>query len=408
VHADAAVVAAAAHLRRSRWRVDVVDYDAATGDGSVAAEKGFARETGNLIFHLSLLALLFAVAYGALLGWRGMVVVRQETGFSNTLTQYDSFSPGRFVNTEALPPFNFKLGDFDVDFQRGGDQDGAPRRFAATLDWTERPGAPVQRSVVEVNSPLEVDGVKVFLLGHGYAPRVTIRDKAGSVVFSDTVVFLPQDGSFASTGVIKLPDVDGGLGFKGVFLPTAALVPGQGPISTFPAPDDPALFFTAYGGDLGMNSGVPQSVYSLDTTDLTRLDSRAPLRVGETWTLKDGQASVTFDSVERFGSFVVAQDPGKEPALIASIAAIAGLLLSLFVTRRRAWVKVSAGAQGRTLIEVAGLARSEAPGLKREIDDLAAAVAGQAPPLLSDSVRSDPLERLDPSTPGTSQEESRL
>ena len=37
-------------------------------------------------------------------------------------------------------------------------------------------------------------------------------------------------------------------------------------------------------------------------------------------------------------------------------------MLSLFVRRRRVWVRATAGDDGRTLVEVAGLARTEAEG----------------------------------------------
>ncbi|MGY9023721.1 MAG: cytochrome c biogenesis protein ResB, partial [Candidatus Nanopelagicales bacterium] len=76
--------------------------------------------------------------------------------------------------------------------------------------------------LVEVNQPLVIDSAKVFLVGHGYAPKLIVRDSQGVVVLDDAVVFLPQDGNFTSTGVIKVPDADPQLGFRGLFLPTTA------------------------------------------------------------------------------------------------------------------------------------------------------------------------------------------
>ena len=58
-------------------------------------------------------------------------------------------------------------------------------------------------------------------------------------MFDDTVVFLPQDGNFTSTGVVKAPDAEPQLGLTRSFAPTAALDAVPGPHSTFPAPDDP-------------------------------------------------------------------------------------------------------------------------------------------------------------------------
>jgi cytochrome c biogenesis protein len=74
--------------------------------------------------------------------------------------------------------------------------------------------------------------------------------------------------------------------------------------------------------------------------------------------LPDG-ASITFDGVRRWASLQVARNPGTGPALTAAVLALAGLMLSLFVRRRRVWVRVGDAPGGRTLVEVAGLARSE-------------------------------------------------
>ena len=86
-----------------------------------------------------------------------------------------------------------------------------------------------------MNHPLKVDGVKVFLLGNGYAPVFTVRDKAGEVVSRGPVPFLPRDGNNTSTGVVKVPGTSPQLGFDGLFLPTAVLDPQTGPLSIYRA-----------------------------------------------------------------------------------------------------------------------------------------------------------------------------
>ena len=215
------LAAAAAALRADRWRVT-------PGEGSLAAEKGFTRETGNLLFHIALVLVLVGVALGALFGWKGTVIVREGKGFANTLTQYDSFSPGRLAAPDRLPPFAFTMSDFEATFEREGSQRGAPRSFAATLQYSAKPGAPVEQRVVSVNAPLRVDGAKVFLVGHGYAPHLKVTDSTGRVVFDDTVVFLPQDGSFTSTGVVKAPGRHAPAGPAGVVRPHGRADPGPG------------------------------------------------------------------------------------------------------------------------------------------------------------------------------------
>lgn len=375
--ADAVILdAAESRLRRARWRT----VRGADAHGPwLAAEKGYLREAGNLVFHVSLVVLLVGVAVGGLLGWRGNVIVVNGKGFSDTLTQYDMWGGGRFVDPAELPPFSFTLTDFTVDFEREEAQRGAPRLFEADLTVRPAPGSETFEQVVRVNEPLILDGAKVFLVGHGYAPVVRITDAEGALVFEDAAVFLPQDGAFTSTGVVKVPDAVPQLGFEGLFLPTAAVDEVRGPHSVFPAPDDPALFLSAWVGDLGLNTGVPQSVYSLDTDLMSQAGIKA-LRPGETWDLPEGLGTFEFVGLTRWASFQIAHDPGKEIALYSTVAALVGLMLSLFVRRRRVWLRVVGPADSRT-VEIGALARGEETRatddrLGREVDEiLAAAVA---------------------------------
>ena len=364
-------------LRAGRWRVRRGETGA-DGSAWVAAEKGYARETGNLVFHLSLIFILVAVAVGGLLGWKGNVIVREGEGFSNSLTQYDAWGGGRFVDPSALAPFSFTLDRFSVDFERGDAQRGAPRLFEADVTYRDAPDADPVATTIEVNYPLSVDGAKVFLVGHGYAPRLVVRDSTGAVVFDDTVVFLPQDGNFTSTGVIKVPDATPSLGFNGLFLPTAAISEELGPHSTFPAPDYPAVFLGAFQGDLGLDSGIPQSVYTLDTSAMEQLGLES-LLPGDVWQLPDGAGSIEFVGYERWASFQIAHDPGKELALLASAVAIAGLMLSLFVRRRRLWVKVVPAEAGGTLVQVAGLAKTEGADLSDDLTAMCTHLGGPDP-----------------------------
>jgi cytochrome c biogenesis protein len=363
---------AAGWLRSRRWRVDTQPHTDAE-PGWVAAEKGYARETGNLVFHLALLGILLAVALGSLGGFRGTVIVREGSSFANTRAQFDAFTPGRLFTDSSLPPFAFTLDAFDAQFQRGGEQAGAARDFSADLTVIPEPGSEPEQVRVAVNEPLVVGGVKAFLVGHGYAPTITVRDAEGEIVFRDSVVFLPQDGSFTSTGVVKVPDTVPQLALQGYFLPTAAVDDVRGPYSTFPEDDDPAVFLAAWTGDLGLDSGTPQSVYRLDTEGMTRIGIEA-LRPGESWELPEGNGTVTFDGYVEWASFSVARDPGKELALLASVIAMVGLAASLLIRRRRVWVRATAGSGGVTVVEVAGLTRSEHASVSDEVDELAGAL----------------------------------
>lgn len=360
---DEVLAQTASAWKKSGWRIR-------TGEDWISAERGYARETGNLLFHLALLVVLVAVGLGSSTGYKGTVIVTEGTGFANNVTQYDSYSPGRNFSSDDLPPFSFTLDDFSADYQRGGMQNGSARMFQADVSVKATPDATVQKSRIEVNSPLRVSGSTVYLVGHGYAPQFIIRDKAGLVVWQDAAVFLPQDGMFTSTGVVKVPDTVPQLGIQGFFLPTLSPDFSRGPRSEFPAADDPAVYLSAWSGDLGLDNGIPQSVYKLDTEKLERIGIEE-LKPGETWNLPNNQGTLEFTGYKEWASFAISADKGKGWALIASIFAIIGLTLSLLIPRRRAWLRISQSESGDTICEVAGLAKTEAPGLATEINKLA-------------------------------------
>jgi cytochrome c biogenesis protein len=346
------LTAAAAELRGRGFRVETTATE-------VRAERGYVRELGNLLFHLSLLVLLLGVALGRLFGFEGRVVVAEGSGFSNVVSQYDEFNARPFTDVLGLEPLSFTLNDFEVVYETSGDKAGEPREFGADLTYWVGTGQRPASVRVEPNHPLDVDETKVFLTGHGYAPVVTVRDGTGEVVFSGPVVFLPNDTSFASDGVVKVPDArPTQLAFEGFFLPTA-VIGDSGPYSGFPDALNPRLFLTAYTGDLGMSGGSPQSVYSLDKRDLEQVTRKGQpfaraLAVGETMRLPGGQGSLTFDRVARFANFQIARDPGKEITLLAAVLLLMGLTASLVTRRRRIWVRVVPGSAGHEL-EVATL-----------------------------------------------------
>ena len=374
-----ALAAARAQLRARRYRV--AEHDQGT---SLAGEKGQLAETGNLAFHLSLLGVLVAVAAGSLFGYSGQaIVVVGGKDFANVLPRYSSFHGGTRVDEGDLPPFSLGLDDLRVRFEEQAVGFGAPRDFRADVRVQPEPGAAVHREVLKVNRPLDVGGARIFLVGNGYAIRVTVRDGTGAVAFAGAVPLIVQDGNYTSAGAIKVPDArPGQLGFRALLLPTAAAGDDGLPVSIFPDAKNPRLLVTAYTGDLGLDTGAPSSVYALDTKDLTQLKNgsrplRAILAPGERMSLPDGLGTLDFEGVTRYAALDIRHDPSKGWALGSALLALAGLVGSLFVRRRRVWVRVLAagpGGQTGSVLEVAGLARGEDPRLMAEIGALAAAV----------------------------------
>ncbi|MDQ2813646.1 MAG: cytochrome c biogenesis protein ResB, partial [Actinomycetota bacterium] len=307
----------------------------------VSAEKGYLREAGNLVFHLALLGVLVSIALGGLFGYKADRLLVQGTSFADTQSALDEFYPGRLVTAADLPPFTVTLENFDASYVSSGAQRGQPSSFDAQVSYTARPGGAVRSAHIEVNHPLSVDGASVYLIGHGYAPEFKVTDARGQVVYNGWQPFISgPTGNFLSEGVLKVPGAQPQqLGFSGVFVPTAVDVGGTLE-SEFPAADNPAVSLIAYAGNLGMNTGAPQSVYQIDTTQMRRLTAVPQvLQTGQSLKLPDGQGTITFTGYRQWVSLAITHDPGQVPALVCGVGALGGLLLSFLVRRRRVFVR---------------------------------------------------------------------
>ena len=347
---------------------------------SVSAESGYLRETANLVFHFALVGVLVGLAFGTGFKYSGQKVIVEGQSFTNQLASYDSFTAGAFVDETSLTPYGLRLDEFEAVYEF--DQaSGLPNAldFEATMTLT-RDGTQSTRSL-KVNRPLDIAGTSVYLLGNGFAPWVSVTDSAGRVVFSQPVVFLPQDVNLTSVGVAKIPDgLAEQVGMVGFFYPSAVITASGALASVYPDPAQPVLTFNVFTGDLGLNEGIPRNVYDLDTDGMTPVagvDTGVPplvLGLGQTADLPNGLGTVTFESLPRFISVDIHRDPTQLPVGIATVFLIAGLVTSLFVVRRRVWVSIAEGPDG-DVVEVAGLARGDDPGLEPSVSDIAEALA---------------------------------
>ena len=338
-------------LKKNRFRVRREEL-------SISAEKGYSRETGNLLFHLSLIMILFAVAAGGLFGSKGEAILNVGDRFINTPTSYDNLTFAKFQKEGDMVPFSLRILDFKASYDI---KTNAPTDYTLKVAASNPIGSKEILKTIKVNSPLTYGSTKVYLQANGYSPVVAVRDKMGKLIFEGPVTFLPQDGNLTSIGAIKLPDMSPQIGMVASFLPTADRSPKRGAFSSFPEVLDPRLLVSVWMGNLGLDNGTPQSVYRVDTSKMQRIGLKA-LSLGQIYDF--GEGTLAFEGYKSWVNLQIVDDPGKMYALVGAILAILGLLTSLFTRQRRIWIKV----EGR--VQIAGLAKNGVPGLDEELSSL--------------------------------------
>lgn len=386
--AEQAIDSARQLLRSQHYRAEVQRVTrAGKTELSVSAERGYLRETGNLLFHVALLGVLVSVAIGGMFSFNGQRVLVEGETMVNQLIDYDSATSGTYFNSNTLEPFMVKLNNLEIDYISPDEGDahsiGQVREYRAYMTLTN-PDGTEQNEVIRVNHPMRVHGSPLYLIANGYAPTITVRNADGVVVYSESMPFIPQgDMNLTSLGVVKVPyglqrnGEQTQLGMRGFFYPSKVELDTGAYASNYPDLTNPVLTLDVFAGDLGLDGefATPQSVYVLDTSAMTQLTGRAvevkslELRIGDTVDLPDGMGTVTLEAAPRYASFDVMRNPAQQYILISALAAVLGLLTSLFVPRRRMWVKALITDDG-VVLQYAALARGDDPTLERAVQQL--------------------------------------
>ncbi len=361
----------------------------------ISAEKGYLREFGNIVFHFSLLGLLVAVAAGKLFGYEGNVIVIADSGpgfCSASPAAFDSFRAGNTVDGTSLHPICLRVNDFQASYLPSGQATSfaANIEYQAGDDLTAGTWRPYR---LEVNHPLRVGGDRIYLQGHGYAPTFTVTFPDGQTR-TQTLQWRPDDPiTLLSSGVMRFdppggtyPDADerrkNQIAIQGLFAPTEQLH-GTLLSSSFPALNDPAVAVDIYKGDTGLDTGRPQSLFTLDPRliEQGRLTKQARVNLGEgeSTRLEDGTV-VRFDGAVPFINVQVSHDPAQVWVLVFALTMMAGLLVSLVVRRRRIWVRIWPAQAGTVSVELGGLARTDNSGWGDEFERLTERLLPDAEP----------------------------
>jgi cytochrome c biogenesis protein len=360
-------------LRRRWFRTARADTPA------LAAEKGVAREFGSLLFHWALLLILVGSVYGKGTGFSGRAAVVEGQTWTDALANYDGeIRTGRFFSGD-FSGTQLRLVDFEDTFR----QSGQPMDFVSRVALSDADGTPLGTADVRVNHPAEVEGLRIFQYGYGWAPVITIRD--GTRTLFDGPVIFTQDpapegvGQLAMPwhGVVKLPSLDPQVGMQVVLWPDSRaylqLASGGPPVAMTEA-HDPFVTVQAFRGPL-----TDPSLSGLETATMEEWN-QVLVGQGQTKPLgtdgAGGTLTVSFPELRQYSVFQVSRDRGVWIVLVAAILLLLGLLPALYTSRRKVWVRAEPDGDGAVL-KVGGLALQRKPQFEEEfarlVDDLARA-----------------------------------
>ena len=321
--------------------------------------KGYPRtpqywgEWGSWVFHTSFFVLLIAVVWGKATGYQGLVTLTDGQSFTESRAGYDQLQEGLLFDGRHAG-FAMRLDSFTATYASNGEASDYVSRVTI-IDH----GSAVITKDIRVNDFLGYNGVAVYQQDYGWAPRITVRNPSGAVVFDGAVQFFGQDKR-TTTGVVKVPDfgytVPGAtqpiqIGARMAFFPDAAVIPAINPDGSINqaqtqfgpgglAANNPVVELQLFVGDLGINGGQAQNVNQLDTARMTPYFADAhvvPIALGQTqpFTLpgangQNVQFTVSFSQLHQYSLFLVKHDNGVPLIYAAFAATMAGLLTKLY------------------------------------------------------------------------------
>jgi cytochrome c biogenesis protein len=317
-------------------------------------------EWGSWLFHTSFFLLVVAVVWGKATGFDGIMTITEGQRVAETRASYDTLQEGMLFDGRHSG-YQVQLNRFSAPLQ----PNGMPSDFVSNMTLYDGT-TPVVTQDVRVNEYLGYNGVDFYQQDYGWAPQLVVRNPSGEVV-SDTNIQMISDNKAASTGVLKVPAFNYTLpgqsrpvqiGAKLVLYPDAQALPqvsgATNALNFSYAPGtaasaNPVLEVQLFVGDLGLDNGASQDVFSLDTGAMTPYYSGAAafaLPLHQTTTLAlpaagGGTANFTvaFPQLRQFSLFHVKKDNGVPLVYTAFVLTMTGLLTKLylrpFLERRR-------------------------------------------------------------------------
>jgi len=273
----------------------------------------------GLVAHISIVMILAGAMVGSMFGFRDSQFMLAEGG------------------TSAIPSKDgatITLNSFQDTYSP---TNGAPLDYVSDVT-VKRDGQVVAQQLVRVNEPLQYENVAFYQAFFGPAAVVTVKDVAGTTLFS---------------GGVPLAWTSNNGGNKiGTFS-----IPGQNLavwVVATTGPNDPSV----------KPGQVAIELYKADTGDAVVQKS---IDQGTATTIEG--LSFTFDRESKYTGLSVASDPGAPLVWLGCFLLVVGFVIRLYIPYRRVWGRLVARPDGGTSLSIAAVGRRDT-GLDAEFTSL--------------------------------------
>jgi len=273
----------------------------------------------GLVAHISIVVILAGAMVGSMFGFRDAQFMLAEG------------------ETSAIPSkegATITLNSFQDTYSP---TNGAPLDYVSDVT-VKRDGQVVAQQLVRVNEPLQYENVAFYQAFFGPAAVVTVKDVAGTTLFS---------------GGVPLAWTSNNGGNKiGTFS-----IPGQNLavwVVATTGPNDPSV----------KPGQVAIELYKADTGDAVVQKS---IDQGTATTIEG--LSFTFDRESKYTGLSVASDPGAPLVWLGCFLLVVGFVIRLYIPYRRVWGRLVARPDGGTSLSIAAVGRRDT-GLDAEFTSL--------------------------------------
>ncbi len=300
-------------LARSRYRVKTEADDDSV---AVCADRNRFSRFGTFFSHLSIVLLLAGWVIGRLWG----------------------VSDPQFIVAEGSTDELGLGSNISVKLEHVIDEyylDGRPKDYYSELVIYDE-AVEVKRGTARVNSPLGYEGFKFHQSGFGPAAAMEVRDKDGTLLFSEGVPLAWSGDGIRPYGDFAL-DIDGDQ-YEEMRVVVVGPMSGEDPV--IPA------------GEVFV-----QVFRESEDTGTSTFVAEGPLAQGKPGELAD--LEITFQREQRFTLLRVVKDPGLNLVWTAGTLLVLGLVMLFYFPHRRVWALCRPRPDGKADVRLGAMAQRD-------------------------------------------------